>query len=160
MNHTIIERRREAVLKRFQSYIAPEAISGCWNWTGSGNKGGYGRITNEEGQVMLAHRWSFRRFISEQMPPVVMHVCDNPACVNPSHLLAGNQVLNMMDMWDKGRGKPRKITREQSALTIYSREQLEQVKVLRAEGLTQMTIKKMTGISQSHVSRILNGAVK
>jgi hypothetical protein len=157
---TSTDSRAIDVLKRFESNVAPEALSGCWNWTGKPNNGGYGRMTNEEGRVMLAHRWAFRHFVSENLPPVVMHKCDNPACVNPDHLEGGTQAKNILDMWHKGRGVARKHTREQSPLTRYSREQLQAVQELRDSGLTQTKIASITGISQSHVSRILNGAVK
>ena len=34
---------------------------------------------------------------------VIMHACDNPACVNPKHLIEGTQKENVLDMLKKGR---------------------------------------------------------
>ena len=37
-------------------------------------------------------------------PRVVRHSCDNHRCVNPDHLLPGDQKLNARDMMVRGRG--------------------------------------------------------
>lgn len=39
------------------------------------------------------------------LPEVVMHTCDNPPCVEPTHLIAGTWRLNTLDMMLKGRAK-------------------------------------------------------
>ena len=66
---------------------------------------------------MNAHRVSYlihKGDIPEEM--VILHSCDNPACVNPDHLSIGTQKENMQDMIKKGRqnfGHFRKLTPDQ-----------------------------------------------
>lgn len=54
-------------------------------------------------------------------PPVVMHICDNPRCINPDHLKAGDWDSNNKDRASKGRSAKRndanrKVTDEQAAM--------------------------------------------
>ena len=43
-----------------------------------------------------AHRFSFLLATGEE-PEVVAHKCNNPNCVRPSHLEAGDSLTNMLD---------------------------------------------------------------
>jgi hypothetical protein len=79
----------------------------CWLWTAGKTKDGYGKI-NIDGKDLLAHRVSFF-WSNGYYPSVVMHICDNPSCVNPDHLRGGTQSDNMADAYSKGRMKQRPI---------------------------------------------------
>lgn len=75
----------------------------CWNWTRYRNEWGYGRL-RVNGEKQLAHRVSFQLFrgpIPAGM--LVCHTCDNPACINPSHLFLGTNQDNVTDCMAKGR---------------------------------------------------------
>lgn len=58
--------------------------NGCWNYTGSINPKGYGRILQT-----TAHRYFYAHF-SGPIPAGyhIDHLCENAKCVNPDHLEA------------------------------------------------------------------------
>lgn len=78
--------------------------SDCWEWTGRRNKLGYGCF-KIKGRQYLSHRISFQASVGP-IPPgmLILHACDNPGCVRPSHLMAGTARDNVSDMFSKGRG--------------------------------------------------------
>lgn len=75
----------------------------CLIFTGPKNHLGYGCI-GYKGKVVKAHRLSFL-FHYGHLPNdlLVLHKCDNPACINPDHLFLGTHYDNTMDMIKKGR---------------------------------------------------------
>lgn len=83
-------------------YVSPEAISGCWLWTGSVDKNGYGYF-KVKNKTHKAHRISYSLFNGNFTDEWVLHRCDNPSCVNPQHLFLGTALTNNLDMIAKGR---------------------------------------------------------
>lgn len=69
----------------FWSKVMPEPTTGCWLWTASATKAGYGACTTPVSR--LAHRasWIDRR---GRIPAglVIDHKCHTRRCVNPDHL--------------------------------------------------------------------------
>lgn len=80
-----------------------DGIGRCWQWTGPTNWGGYGIIYHER-RTQVAHRVMWK-IIHGPIPPgiQVLHRCDNPACINPSHLWLGSNRDNVSDRHAKGR---------------------------------------------------------
>jgi hypothetical protein len=56
--------------------------SGCWLWGGAVDDAGYGRVFGT-----TAHRWAFEATHGPLNGRHLHHVCKNPRCVNPAHLL-------------------------------------------------------------------------
>lgn len=94
-----------SILERFESYISPEPNSGCWLWTASLDRKGYGHMV-VDGRLMPAHRLAYERYVGP-IPAGLLacHKCDVRCCVNPDHLFIGTHADNMQDMVRKGRGR-------------------------------------------------------
>lgn len=86
--------------------------SGCWEWQGA-NTRGYGTVMRNR-KVIRVHRLSYELWC-DPIPKgmVIRHKCDNPKCVNPSHLETGTQADNINDIVVRGRHGRTKLTKEQ-----------------------------------------------
>ena len=94
-----------SVAERFASFVRPGEPDECWVWTGYLHTGGYASIDVGEGRRRPAHVVSWE--LAHGVPfPVGMdgcHTCDNPPCVNPSHVWPGTPRENGLDASAKGR---------------------------------------------------------
>lgn len=83
-----------------RSIVVP---SGCREWTLSRFPNGYGGLTYQR-HSYYAHRFAWEIY-NGAIPPkmMVLHHCDNRACVEISHLWLGTHADNMLDMAIKGR---------------------------------------------------------
>lgn len=90
---------------RLKQLIFIDEITGCWNFTGTKDKNGYGRFTVKSiTRSSRAHRLSYLLFVGNIPEGMcVCHHCDNPSCVNPNHLFLGTIRDNNLDKTIKNR---------------------------------------------------------
>jgi len=127
--------------------------AGCFEWQGCLNHSGYGML-NVNGVPKGAHRLSFeafRRCIPTGM--FVCHKCDNPRCINPSHLFLGSHADNMQDM----RSKRRSSTGSKNGMSKVTTEDVIEMTRLYMSGVTQRELSGKYGISRQAVSKIVTG---
>ena len=157
----------DRVIERFFTKFN-SSKDGCWEWTASLSKSGYGYFNTSEKRpatCRLAHRVMWQITYGEDPRKLfVCHKCDNPKCVRPSHLFLGTQKDNMTDCAQKGRhprnkskylpegerhhyyNQGKKITRETAA-------------EIRASAGTNKALGAKYGVDPSLISRIKTGAI-
>ena len=88
-------------VRRFWSKV--RKLSTCWEWISGKHPYGYGMMRFRHSKE-LAHRVSWvihNGAIRNNL--CVLHRCDNPSCVRPSHLFLGTRTDNAIDRVRKGR---------------------------------------------------------
>lgn len=79
------------------------AANGCLEYNGYRNELGYGQFRHD-GHLARVHRVAYENLVEPlSRNKVVLHLCDNPSCSEPSHLRSGTQADNIADMHAKGR---------------------------------------------------------
>jgi hypothetical protein len=93
----------KTIRERFDEKWEAIPETGCHWWTGCVTSTGYGAI-KIEGKTAGAHRVSYELHVGS-IPDglMILHSCDNPICVNPSHLRVGTGKDNSRDCIDRGR---------------------------------------------------------
>jgi hypothetical protein len=167
--HQELRDEKEELISRFWLKVDKEHESGCWIWRGNLNKQGYGRFGVNR-KIILAHRYSWE-ITNGEIPDgmYVCHICDVPACVNPSHMFLGTLADNNEDMRRKGRGinPPAKANRtsfqkgvtsgENHPRAKLTRSDIEEAKLLREQGWKYKDIAKKYGVATPTLHRAVRG---
>lgn len=132
----------------------------CWVWTHGCNEG-YGIFYPKAGEKVYAPRFSY--VLEHGEIPIGLHIlhhCDNPPCVRPSHLYAGTTLDNARDMMSRGRWRegdhsnlPRGIN-HRSAKLIES--QVREIRKLNSEGIGLRRLSKMFKIAKRSVHKVIH----
>lgn len=101
-------RKKKPLLERFWKYVNKRENDECWEWVGSVDSKGYGKILDEggakNGKLLAAHRVSYMiHYGNIPNGLYVCHKCDNKKCINPNHLFLGTAKDNTQDMINKNR---------------------------------------------------------
>ncbi len=125
----------------------------CWLWAASRTDRGYGRFTKAGPQkIILAHRVAYFLTHGQWPLPMCLHHCDNPPCVNPSHLYAGTSQDNVHDCQQRGRANtPRGSQQGHSKI---SESDVLHIRQLFAEGKDVNTIQQIYNLFPSHLHQI------
>ena len=136
---------------------------GCWLWTGAIDHKGYGRIGMGAPSrfVMRAHRATWELTFGPIPEGLcVLHKCDNPPCVRPSHLFLGTISDNSQDMAAKGRSA---IQRNPALIAVclrcpndklrrkISREARYEIAVAYRAGARPVDLARQHGVTRSYV---------
>lgn len=87
-------RGRASTMNDFWASI--DKTDDCWNWTGIVDAVGYGRF-NIDYQAWRAHRFAYELLVGPIPDGLVIdHLCRNRRCVNPEHLEAVTDQVNIL----------------------------------------------------------------
>lgn len=143
---------------RFWAKVTKGGPNECWIWTGALNEHGYG-VMRPAGQRMgpslKVHRYAAQLAGMDITGRVVRHkVCDNPPCVNPSHLTVGTQGDNINDCVSKGRNN-RGVRNAHAKLT-----DAEVIEIRTRYAFGDVFMRQLGdeyGVSQGAIQRVIAG---
>lgn len=125
----------------------------CWEWQGYKNKGGYG-VLSKDNLTYLCHIFSYEQFVGNIPEGLcVCHTCDNPGCVNPSHLFLATNEENSEDRNRKGRT----LKGDKSPTATLTEKQVIRIKKMIEKGISNTHIGKKFGVTSWTISRIKCG---
>ncbi len=135
----------------------------CWLWVAGATPDGYGlfqigSVADGTRKKVTAHRWSWEQangLIENGL--CVLHKCDTPACVRPSHLFLGTPAENSADMVRKGRTgiRVRGEAHEKSKLTD---NKVREIRLLHISGHTQEKIAGLFGVARRTIHDVITRA--
>jgi len=149
--------KRPGFVARFWSNVDKNGHGGCWLWMRYKDRLGYGCVGTYRDGVLKAHRIAWT--IAHGKIPLgmlVCHHCDNPSCVNASHLFLGLDADNSADKIRKGRAVAvRGMDQGNSKL---SDGDVRKIRFLLVMGMKQKEIAPLFGVAIPTIGHISRGA--
>lgn len=142
----------ERDVARFWAKVSVGAPDDCWEWQASTARG-YGKIfwPGYKSPRQATHV-AFELEHGRLPMGLLRHTCDNPPCVNPAHLVEGDQIDNMGDAAQRDRTAFGERN-GQAKLTI---EQVRAIRERYAPGMGRRLALEF-GVSQSAIHLIVSG---
>lgn len=144
----------ETAMRRFWAKVDKAPGFGpdgdCWRWTARVDGHGYGEM-KIAGQYKKAHRIALFGPLDISNPLLACHRCDNPLCVRPDHLFAGDAKANVQDMIAKGR-KPAIYAKREGPSSFRKLSQNE-VRIIRASTESSVELAKQYQVTEMVISR-------
>lgn len=123
---------------------------GCWEFTGSIDRGGYGRLRYKK--EASAHRVSYLLCVGQIRAGMdIAHDCDNRKCVNPMHLSIKSRKGNVRDALTRGRIK----TGFSHSMASLTKQQVFEARRLRLNGWSLFAIGNSLKVNPETVRRHL-----
>lgn len=152
------------IADRFWPKVDRRGPDECWPWKGSRRGFGHGQIGGAGGRgtsPVGAHRVSWE--IHYGPVPIglcVCHRCDNPPCVNPSHLFLGTHADNVADKVAKGRGRAASRPGAGNPNAKLTESDVAEIRRRLLTGEPGTAIARDFGISSTHVYWIRDGKTR
>jgi len=173
----------QKTIDRFWNYVDKTSNpNGCWEWKRNLNNYGYGQFMINY-KNYRSHRISWLiHYGNIPNKMLVLHLCNNRKCVNPSHLILGNQDKNIKYMvlcnrQSKGnchysRTNPEKLARgikhgtylhpelirhgEQVGTSKLKKEQVIRIRELyKTKNYTQHQLAKLFNIARGTIQNVV-----
>lgn len=136
----------------FNVYFIAGDPNSCWEWNGTRNDRGYGKLYYRNRQYR-AHRVSYELHHGSIPDGVdICHKCDNPPCVNPNHLFVGTRQVNVNDMVAKGRD----LHGERAHHAKLREQDIIEIRALCAAGIPQKEVAERFGVIRRTISFVVS----
>lgn len=145
---------RRPLIDRFFDGVGRKLPNGCIPWSRSTKNGWHGQIGKggHACRMLVASRVAYELMVGPIPKGLsVLHRCDNPLCINPTHLFLGTQTDNMADMTSKGR----RAKGEQCRQAKLTADLVRSIRHRSEAGEAHLSISKDLGISKSSVYLIV-----
>jgi hypothetical protein len=154
-NITWTDEYAEKIRRRIVDNVAKDEVSGCWIWQGCRDEDEYGVIAVRN-VACRAPRVSAALFNGFDIGSdrIIRHICDNPPCVNPEHLMDGTWADNMRDKIARGRANP---AWGEAKSTKLSLSDVRKIRKLKSAGMTGKELGIRFGISEMHANAVARG---